>query len=61
MHSTFGKNIWVTEFACQNFSGRQQCNQGEVFEYMKEVTGFMDRTDYVRQYFAFGECTSRAR
>jgi O-glycosyl hydrolase len=56
MHNTFGRNIWVTEFACQNFSGGQQSGQQEVTDFMKEVIDFMDGADYVQQYFAFGEC-----
>jgi hypothetical protein len=56
MHTTFGYDIWVTEFACESFSGGKQCGQQEVTDFMRKVTGFMDGTDYVQQYFAFGKC-----
>lgn len=54
IHATFGREIWVTEFACQSFSGGPQCDQQHANDFMREVTAFMDGTDYVSQYFAFG-------
>ncbi|KAF9452042.1 glycoside hydrolase family 128 protein [Macrolepiota fuliginosa MF-IS2] len=53
-HTTFGKPIWVTEFACQDFSKNQQCSWDKVFSFMNTVTSWMDKTDYVQEYFAFG-------
>ncbi|CAA7259519.1 unnamed protein product [Cyclocybe aegerita] len=53
-HNTFGRDIWVTEFACQNFAGGAQCNAGQVVEFMNTVTGWMDNTSWVKKYFAFG-------
>ncbi|EKM80218.1 hypothetical protein AGABI1DRAFT_113420 [Agaricus bisporus var. burnettii JB137-S8] len=58
MHATFGKQVWVTEFACQDFSGGQQSNQQQVTEFMQKVTAYMDHTDKVGQYFAFGALTN---
>jgi len=54
MHSTFQKPIWPTEFACQNFGGGAQCSTAQVFDFMKTVKSFMDNTDWVAHYFAFG-------
>jgi len=54
MHTTFGRPIWVTEFACQNFSGGAQCSESQVNNFMDTVTAFMDKTDWVQKYFAFG-------
>jgi hypothetical protein len=54
MHTTFGMQIWVTEFACQSFSGGPQCSQQQVVDFMREVTGYMDGAGHVGQYFAFG-------
>lgn len=56
MHTTFNKPIWVTEFACQNFSGGAQCTWDQVFDFMRKVTAFMDGASFVQEYFAFGEC-----
>ncbi|EIN10357.1 hypothetical protein PUNSTDRAFT_84335 [Punctularia strigosozonata HHB-11173 SS5] len=53
-HSTFGKPIWVTEFACQNFNGGAQCSKDEVFSFMQTVTSYMESQDWVAAYFAFG-------
>ncbi|KAF5364146.1 hypothetical protein D9756_000555 [Leucocoprinus leucothites] len=55
-YNTFKKPIWVTEFACQNFSGdgKGQCSYDEVFAFMRKVTSWMDSTWYVQEYFAFG-------
>jgi hypothetical protein len=53
-HTTFGKNIWVTEFACQDFAGGPQADLAQINAFMKTVTEFMDGADYVEQYFAFG-------
>jgi hypothetical protein len=55
MHETFGMDIWVTEYACQDFSGKnQQCDQGKVFDFMNTVNDWMDSTGYVKAYAAFG-------
>jgi hypothetical protein len=56
-HDTFGKDIWVTEFACQNFSGGAQCSQSDVVNFMNVVTAFFDSTSYVKRYFWFGAMT----
>jgi hypothetical protein len=53
-HDAFGKPIWVTEFACQNMDGGAQCSQSDANNFMTTVTAWMDSTDYVERYFAFG-------
>lgn len=54
-HDAFGLPIWVTEFACEDFSGRnQQCSAEEVKNFMDEATHFMDTTEWVQMYFWFG-------
>ncbi|KAF8803704.1 hypothetical protein BYT27DRAFT_7108977 [Phlegmacium glaucopus] len=56
-HTTFNRNIWVTEFACQDFAGGPQADQDQVFAFMKTVTSWMDSTSFVEKYFAFGVMT----
>ncbi|KZP28384.1 glycoside hydrolase family 128 protein [Athelia psychrophila] len=56
-YTTFGKPIWLTEFACQNFNGGLQCTQTEVYEFMYAVTEYMDNTSWVARYCAFGVMT----
>ncbi|KAF8639652.1 hypothetical protein AX17_000917 [Amanita inopinata Kibby_2008] len=53
-HQTFQRPIWVTEFACQDFSYRTSCSRGDIFNFMGTVKAFMDKTDWVAHYFAFG-------
>jgi len=50
----FGIKIWVTEFACEDFVGNNQCSASEVWSFMQTVTSWMDSTSYVDAYFAFG-------
>ncbi|KAK7024343.1 hypothetical protein VNI00_016386 [Paramarasmius palmivorus] len=54
-HNTFGKPIWLTEFACQNFNGGTQCSVEEVQQFMSTTIDFMDSTDWVQQYCWFGQ------
>ncbi|KAH9482862.1 hypothetical protein JR316_0004962 [Psilocybe cubensis] len=53
-HNVFQRDIYVTEFACQNFSGGAQCSQQQVQTFMDTVTGWMDATSYIKGYMAFG-------
>jgi len=58
IHNTFGRQVWVTEFACQNFSGGAQCTQDQVWHFMKTVKAFMDSTSWMGKYFPFGYLTN---
>jgi len=53
-YNTFKKPIWVTEVACQSFSGGPQCNAGQVSAFMNTITSWMDSTWYVERYCWFG-------
>jgi hypothetical protein len=53
-HTTFNKPIWVTEYACQNFAGGAQADEAQVQTFYSTVQAWMDSTDYVEKYFAFG-------
>jgi len=53
-HNTWGKPIWVTEVACENFGGGAQCSQSQTQAFLDEITGWMDSTSWVHQYFWFG-------
>ncbi|KAF8623444.1 hypothetical protein AX15_006386 [Amanita polypyramis BW_CC] len=52
LHQTFQKPIWVTEFACTDFTGQKHCSSAS--DFLTQVKGFMDNTDWVHAYFAFG-------
>jgi hypothetical protein len=57
LHNTFGRPIWVTEYACQNFSGGAQCSMDETWAFTTKVVAFMDSTSWVHRYFPFGFLT----
>jgi hypothetical protein len=54
-YETFQKPIWVTEWACQDFTGKnQQCNQQHVIDYMNVTQTWMETTDWIERYSWFG-------
>jgi len=53
-HQVFNKPIWLTEFACQNFSGGAQCSTDQIWAFMKRTTQYMDGQDWVAYYSWFG-------
>ncbi|KAG8875418.1 hypothetical protein FRB97_005089 [Tulasnella sp. 331] len=51
------KPIWVTEWACQNYSGTDhghQCSAAEVAEFLRETQGWMDSTPWIVRYAYYG-------
>jgi hypothetical protein len=52
--NTGQRTIWVTEFACQNFNGGAQCNEGEVWSFVQQATAWMDQTSWIGGYAPFG-------
>ncbi|OWZ31021.1 hypothetical protein C347_03779 [Cryptococcus neoformans AD2-60a] len=61
-HSTYGKNIWVTEFAPQNFSVYNtttdtydgQATYVEIQRFMDVATSYMKSVSWVERWFWFG-------
>jgi hypothetical protein len=53
-HTTFNKNIWITEYAVQNFNGGAQQDYSFIQGFMGTVNSWMDSLDYVEQYCWFG-------
>ncbi|KAK1236666.1 hypothetical protein PQX77_000022 [Marasmius sp. AFHP31] len=53
-HNTFQKPIWLTEYACQNFSGGAQCSPDDIKNFMDKVKKFAEETEWVHQYCWFG-------
>lgn len=52
---TFGRPLWVTEYACQNFNGGAQCDWNYVQnEFFEGTTGWMNGRSEVARYAAFG-------
>lgn len=57
-HSTFGMQLWITEYACQNFNGGAQCSKQETTDFHRSVMEWMDKTDYIAHYFPFSVMTN---
>lgn len=53
-HSVTGKDIWITEAACQNFNGGAQCSQSQANEFLEGMIAWVKKTDYVIGYAPFG-------
>ncbi|KIY72163.1 glycoside hydrolase family 128 protein [Cylindrobasidium torrendii FP15055 ss-10] len=53
-HNQFNLPILVTEFACQNFNGGAQCSDDEISNFNTKTTQWMDSTDWILKYMAFG-------
>lgn len=53
-HANFSKPLWVTEWACQNYNGPDQCSQDDVILFLNKTQAFMDSSDFVERYAWFG-------
>lgn len=53
-HSKTNKDIWITEFACQNFNGGAQCTDDYIWYFIKESVKWMDNTGWIGKYAPFG-------
>lgn len=53
-HNTFGKPIWLTEFACQNFNAGAQCSMDQIKAFMGQFVSWAKDTDWLEQYCWFG-------
>jgi hypothetical protein len=54
LHTTFGMTIWVTEFACESFTGGAQCDESQVWNFMSTLIQWMDSTPWIAKYFYYG-------
>lgn len=53
-HKTTGKDIWITEAACQNFNGGAQCSSSEAWNFLTEMTTWVNQQDYIKGFAPFG-------
>lgn len=51
---TGGYNIWITEYACQNFNGGAQCSDDEVWNFHRQATEWVNATPWIETHFPFG-------
>ncbi|PSR73625.1 hypothetical protein PHLCEN_2v10544 [Hermanssonia centrifuga] len=53
-HSKYGRNIVITEFACENFGGGAQATMDQVWSFYQTVMPWLMSQDYVTAVFPFG-------
>lgn len=53
-HQQVGVNLWVTEYACQNFNGGAQCDDGQTWDFHQKMAAYMDGQDWIERYAPFG-------
>jgi len=53
-HATKNSTIWVTEVACQDFSGRTKCNHADAEKFMNAIVSWMEKTSWIEMYGYFG-------
>ncbi|KAG8966754.1 hypothetical protein FRC03_011395 [Tulasnella sp. 419] len=55
MYQIFQKDIWVTEFACQEFGiNETQCTSDEAVKFMETTQAWLDSAPYIKRYAWFG-------
>ncbi|RSH94036.1 hypothetical protein EHS25_006690 [Saitozyma podzolica] len=53
-HQQTGLDIWVTEYACQNFNGGAQCSDSDTWYLHQQMAPWFDSQDYIKRYSPFG-------
>jgi len=48
-----GKNLWITEYDCQNFNGGAQCTSDQTWNFHQSMAEWFDNQDYVIKYSPF--------
>jgi hypothetical protein len=53
------KEVWVTEYACQNFNtanenNGQQCSESQTWNFHATMAKYMDAQDWIKVYSPFG-------
>lgn len=53
-HDTFGKDLLLSEFACQNFNGGDQPSIDQIWVFAEGVVGFVESTSWMDGHAPFG-------
>jgi len=53
-HDKTGSNLWVTEYACQNFNNGPQCSNDQTWALHQQMADWFDQQPYVLRYAPFG-------
>jgi len=55
MHNElFGIDVWLSEFACESFTGKGACTDQESWAFMEAVVEFCENTSWIVGYFPYG-------
>jgi hypothetical protein len=62
MHTTFGKPLWLTEWACRDYPSKTICNQAQVEAFMKTAIDWFrgDGAGIVERWAWFGAFPDQA-
>ncbi|PSR73624.1 hypothetical protein PHLCEN_2v10543 [Hermanssonia centrifuga] len=53
-HTTYNKDVFITEFAPQNFNGGAQPSVGDIWNFYQTVMPWIQQTSYIKGAFPFG-------
>jgi hypothetical protein len=54
-HAAFpDKNIWITEFACNSYTGAGSCSDSQTLAFHAAVQPYLESLDYVERYSPYG-------
>lgn len=53
-HTAYPMDIWVTEYACQNFNGGAQPDMGQIFDFYGQAKAYIESTPWIKMAAAFG-------
>ncbi|KAI0692652.1 glycosyl hydrolase catalytic core-domain-containing protein [Cytidiella melzeri] len=52
-HNQFGKPVWITEIACQNFGGGAQCTEDNIWTFWTTIMEWASATSWVEKIAPF--------
>ncbi|WRT67259.1 uncharacterized protein IL334_004226 [Kwoniella shivajii] len=53
-HQQTGINLWVTEYACQDYNNGPQCSEQDTWNFHTQMAAWFDSQPYVERYSPFG-------
>ncbi|KAH7048209.1 hypothetical protein BKA62DRAFT_580436, partial [Auriculariales sp. MPI-PUGE-AT-0066] len=53
-HSRYGKNIWLTEYACHSFTGKGKCSSSQALAFMKTIAKFCESKSWCETHMIYG-------
>ncbi|OCF55751.1 hypothetical protein L486_06502 [Kwoniella mangroviensis CBS 10435] len=53
-HNAVGANLWVTEYACQDYNGGAQCSDQDTWNFHTTMAGWFEQQSYIERFSPFG-------